>query len=76
MSREKLTLRKPMETTEDTVDAFVLGLLSGGPMRRNAVYQEAEGRRLDWDRVIDAFRRLNGREYIDRGETMWRIYPA
>lgn len=63
--------------TEDVITpkSFLSQFLSGGPIIRHNVYRESENAGLNWDEVREAFTQLNGREYFQKGEFFWRIFP-
>ena len=69
-----LVEKKPI--IENRCKAFLVGFLSGGPILRTNVYREVENAGLNWEEVKEAFHKLNGREYIQRGEPFWRIMPS
>ena len=54
---------------------FLKSFLLDGPIARTNVFREAENMGLPWEKVKEEFAALNGREYVQRGEYFWRIYP-
>jgi hypothetical protein len=54
---------------------FLKEFLDGGPILRAFVYRESQNKNLEWEDVKEAFHALNGREYVQKGEWFWRIYP-
>ena len=58
-----------------TCKSFLQNFLDGGPISRTNVYREAENASLNWEEVKQAFKEMNGREYVQRGDWYWRIMP-
>ena len=58
-----------------TAKEFIKAFLEGGPITRTLVYRETENAGLSWEDVKQAFHELKGREYVQRGEYIWRIMP-
>tara|TARA_R110000868_G_scaffold157973_1_gene385605 strand:+ start:41 stop:310 length:270 start_codon:yes stop_codon:yes gene_type:complete len=55
---------------------FLANFLSGGPIARTNVYREAGNQNLEWEDVKFAFfTELKGREYMQRGEWLWKLVP-
>lgn len=67
---------EPKPVIENRCEAFLSGFLSGGPILRTYVYREVENAGLSWEDVKQAFHKINGREYVQRGEFFWRILPS
>ena len=71
-----LSMPEPDPIVErDDVEEFVKAFLSGGPILRTYVCRESENAGLSWEDVRLAFQRLNGREYVQKGDYFWRIFP-
>ena len=60
---------------ENRCEAFLSGFLSGGPILRTNVYRAADNAGLNWEEVKESFHKLNGREYVQKGDLFWRIMP-
>lgn len=55
---------------------FLVNFLSGGPIARVNVYREMDAHGFEWEDIKYAFfNEIKGREYMQKGEMMWRIYP-
>lgn len=78
MAKEIITLRPrvaPPVPKVNPAKAFLQSFLDGGPILRRLIYNESQNQNFEWEDVKEAFHALNGREYQQRGEFFWRIYP-
>lgn len=76
--KPKATLKEQRKAPEPVADGsklFLQNFLSGGPICRTNVYREAENCGLSWEDVKRAFSELNGQEYLQRGDYLWKLVP-